>query len=203
MPLDENIPIVARRNFILEQMASDPTRMVLTEGTVHAGAASGGQERADRPDSPGAGAAAMACAALHLGAARGAGHEAVRRASRRARSSSAADCASSARSTWNLQKIAEKWVDAAVWLPKDADPAAYAAQIGVPYERWMRKLENLEVNNGAMIAHRLPDGRDRGLCRQRRLLPCDGHQPAVPAPVRRRRPTAGGSPDRRSSRSTT
>jgi membrane peptidoglycan carboxypeptidase len=53
---------------------------------------------------------------------------------------------------WDLQQVAEKWVTAAVFLPHDADPEAYAAQLGVPFEPWMRKLENLEVNNGAMIA---------------------------------------------------
>ncbi len=52
----------------------------------------------------------------------------------------------------NLQEVAEKWVTAAVILPHESDPEAYAAEIGVPFERWMRKLANLEVNNGAMIA---------------------------------------------------
>lgn len=52
----------------------------------------------------------------------------------------------------DLQEVAEKWVTAGVFLAREPDPEAYAAQIGVPYERWMRRLENFEVNNGAMIA---------------------------------------------------
>ncbi len=51
------------------------------------------------------------------------------------------------------RSTAEKWVDAAVWLPEGIGPARHTQpEIGVPYERWMRKLETLDVNNGAMIA---------------------------------------------------
>jgi peptidoglycan glycosyltransferase len=53
---------------------------------------------------------------------------------------------------WELQQAAEKWVTAGVILPHDDDPEAYAAELGVPYERWLRKLRSLEVNNGALIA---------------------------------------------------
>jgi membrane peptidoglycan carboxypeptidase len=53
---------------------------------------------------------------------------------------------------WNLQQMAEKWVTAAVLLPHEADPEAYAAQIGVPYQKWMKNLTTLHVNNGAMVA---------------------------------------------------
>ena len=37
-------------------------------------------------------------------------------------------------------------------LPHQPDPQAFAAQIGVPFEPWMKKLEKLQVNNGALIA---------------------------------------------------
>jgi penicillin-binding protein 1A len=53
---------------------------------------------------------------------------------------------------WNLQQIAQNWVTAAIILPHTADPEAYAAQIGVPYEKWMQKLTSLQVSNGAMVA---------------------------------------------------
>ena len=53
---------------------------------------------------------------------------------------------------WNMQQVAEKWVTAGVLLPHQLDPEAFAAQIGVPFEPWMKKLENLQVNNGALVA---------------------------------------------------
>ena len=55
--------------------------------------------------------------------------------------------------TWDeFQQAAEKWVTASVILPHEADPEAYAAEIGVPYEQWMRRLSRMEVNNGALVA---------------------------------------------------
>ena len=172
VPLDESIPIVARRNFILEQMASDPTRLVLTGGQY-----TPEQLRAAKKEpiilTPQAPELQQWLAPHFIWALREelatklcADEPTCPQLERGGlRITSTLDV--------NLQTTAEKWVDAAVWLPKDADPQTYAAQIGVPYERWMRKLENLDVNNAAMIAHGLPDGRDRGLRRQRRLLPRD------------------------------
>ncbi len=37
-------------------------------------------------------------------------------------------------------------------LPHAPDPEAFAAQIGVPYEDWMKNLTKMQVNNGAMVA---------------------------------------------------
>ena len=151
VPLNESIPVVYRRNYILEQLAADPTRRVLTDDQYTAEQFRAAklepiilapQTRQQRQwlaphfiwalrdelatrlcaDSP-------TCPALEAGGLR---------------IISSLD--------WHLQEIAEKWVTAAVILPHDADPEAYAAQIGVPYENWMKKLENLQVNNGAMIA---------------------------------------------------
>jgi penicillin-binding protein 1A len=152
VPNNERIPIVYRRNFILRQMAEDPSRMVLTEGSVTpeellaaidddiilAPQESVQQEwiaphfiwaLREELATKLCGPEAETCPELERGGLR---------------ITSTLDV--------GLQDTAEKWVDAAVWLPKEADPQAYAEEIGVPYERWMRKLENLDVNNGAMIA---------------------------------------------------
>ncbi len=53
---------------------------------------------------------------------------------------------------WKLQLIAQKWVKAATILPHQKNPAAYAKQIGVPYQAWMRNLTNKSLYNGALIA---------------------------------------------------
>ena len=53
---------------------------------------------------------------------------------------------------WKLQGIAQKWVQAAAILPHQANPAAYARKIGVPYQAWMRNLTNKSLYNGALIA---------------------------------------------------
>jgi penicillin-binding protein 1A len=149
---NESIPIVYRRNFILEQMAADPTRLVLTDGSV-----TPEQLRAATDEdiilAPQESPQQQQWIAPHfiwalreeLATRLCADAETcpqLERGGLRITSSLDAD----------LQATAEKWVTAAVILPHEADPEAYAAQIGVPYERWMRKLRNLEVNNGAMIA---------------------------------------------------
>ena len=51
-----------------------------------------------------------------------------------------------------LQAIAQKWVKAAAILPHQKNPAAYAKQIGVPYQAWMKNLVNKTLYNGALIA---------------------------------------------------
>ena len=53
---------------------------------------------------------------------------------------------------WKLQGIAQKWVKAATILPHQKNPAAYAKQIGVPYQTWMKNLTNKSLYNGALIA---------------------------------------------------
>jgi penicillin-binding protein 1A len=153
VPLNESVPIVYRRNEILRTMAEDPSRLVLTHGQVTAEQLLAATKEsiilAPQTATPGqqwlaphfiwalrdelalklCGPDADTCPQLEQG-----GLHVI----------SSLD--------WNLQQVAEKWVSAAVFLPHDADPEAYAAQLGVPYEPWMRKLRDLEVNNGAMIA---------------------------------------------------
>jgi penicillin-binding protein 1A len=153
VPLDTGLPIVERRNFILNQMADEPDRMVLTQGQYTEEQLRGATVEpiilAPQVSRPGqqwlaphfiwavrdelavklCGPDADTCPALEQGGLR---------------VWSSLD--------YDLQQVAEKWVTAGVILPHEADPEAYAAEIGVPYENWMRKLRNLEVNNGAMIA---------------------------------------------------
>jgi membrane peptidoglycan carboxypeptidase len=52
----------------------------------------------------------------------------------------------------NLQKIAEKWVKAAVLVPNAKNPATVARKLGVPYEQWMKNLKGKDLNNGALVA---------------------------------------------------
>jgi membrane peptidoglycan carboxypeptidase len=153
VPLNESVPIVYRRNQILRDMADDPSRMVLTHGQVTPEQLLAATKEpiilAPQTAQPGqqwlaphfiwalrdelalklCGPDADTCPQLEQGGLH---------------ITSSLD--------WNLQQVAEKWVTAAVFLPHDADPEAYAEQLGVPYEPWMRKLRDLEVNNGAMIA---------------------------------------------------
>ncbi|MEA2677592.1 MAG: hypothetical protein QOJ81_1733, partial [Chloroflexota bacterium] len=153
VPLNESVPIVYRRNEILRTMAADPSRMVLTQGEYTPDELLAATHEpiilAPQVARPGqqwlaphfiwalrdelavklCGPDADTCPQLEQGGLR---------------VTSSLD--------WDLQQVAEKWVTAAVFLPHDADPEAYAAQLGVPYESWMKKLANLEVNNGAMIA---------------------------------------------------
>lgn len=153
VPLDEGLPIVARRNLILEILADDPTRRVLTGDTYTAAQFRAAQNEpiilAPQVARPGqqwlaphfiwalrddlatklCGPDADTCPQLEQGGLR-----------------------ITASLDWELQQVAEKWVTAAVFLPHDADPEAYAEQLGVPFEAWMRKLRNLQVGNGAMIA---------------------------------------------------
>ncbi|MDL2335234.1 MAG: transglycosylase domain-containing protein, partial [Chloroflexota bacterium] len=153
VPLNESVPIVFRRNEILRNMAEDPSRMVLTQGQYTPEQLLAATREpiilAPQTARPGqqwlaphfvwalrdelavklCGPDADTCPQLEQGGLR---------------ITSSLD--------YNLQKIAEKWVTAGVFLPHETDPEAYAAQIGVPFEPWMKKLEKLQVNNGAMIA---------------------------------------------------
>ena len=52
----------------------------------------------------------------------------------------------------NLQKIAEKWVKAATYVPNARDGAAAAESLGLDYEDWMRNLRDKNVGNGALVA---------------------------------------------------
>jgi membrane peptidoglycan carboxypeptidase len=53
---------------------------------------------------------------------------------------------------WNLQKLAERWVQAAAVLPKRKDTKAFASSIGVKIQPWMTKLRSNDINNGALVA---------------------------------------------------
>ena len=51
-----------------------------------------------------------------------------------------------------LQKIAEKWVQAAAIVPKAKDPKAAAKALGLTYDTWMQRLRDKDLNNGALVA---------------------------------------------------
>lgn len=51
-----------------------------------------------------------------------------------------------------LQRIAEKWVKAAVIVPHAKDPKAAAAGLGMTYQPWMANLRSADLRNGALIA---------------------------------------------------
>jgi membrane peptidoglycan carboxypeptidase len=53
---------------------------------------------------------------------------------------------------WNLQKNAERWVQASAILPQRRDARAYANSIGVKIAPWMTKIRQNDINNGALIA---------------------------------------------------
>jgi len=150
VPLDpENIPIVARRNHILNLLAEDPTRRVLTGETYTSAEFLAATEEPIllvRQEVPQWNAPHFVWA--------------LRRELAQTLCADAETCPVLERGglriystlDWELQQTAEKWVEAGVILPHTEDPEAYAEQIGVPYERWMRQLTRMEVNNGAMIA---------------------------------------------------
>ena len=52
----------------------------------------------------------------------------------------------------DMQKTAEKWVQAAAIVPKAKDPRAAAKAIGMKYQPWMQRLRGENVYNGALIA---------------------------------------------------
>jgi membrane peptidoglycan carboxypeptidase len=54
----------------------------------------------------------------------------------------------------NLQKIAEKWVQAAAVVPNSKNPASLAKSLAIPggYASWMKNLRGKDVHNGAMVA---------------------------------------------------
>ncbi len=53
---------------------------------------------------------------------------------------------------YKVQKLAEKWVEAAAIVPQAKDPAAAAKQIGMSLQPWMRNLIGRGVHNGALVA---------------------------------------------------
>ena len=58
----------------------------------------------------------------------------------------------------NIQKIAEKWVQAAAIVPHAKNPTAAAKALGFKkLEPWMANLRTKDLHNGALVALRLPD----------------------------------------------
>ena len=54
----------------------------------------------------------------------------------------------------NLQKIAEKWVQAAAIVPNSKNPAALYKSLGLPgaLPQWIKNLRGKDVHNGALVA---------------------------------------------------
>jgi membrane peptidoglycan carboxypeptidase len=153
VPLNTGLPVVERRNYILDLLATDPTRRVLSDDTYSAD----DFERAKAEP-------------IYLAPQQSQQQQqqwlaphfvwAVRDELAQKLCSGAETCAELERGglkiittlDYNLQQIAEKWVTAGVILPHDPNPQALAAQLGVPYEPWMKKLSKFQVNNGALVA---------------------------------------------------
>ncbi len=53
---------------------------------------------------------------------------------------------------YNVQKIAEKWVQAAAVVPQSSSPAAAAKKLGLTLQPWMTNLIGRNVHNGALAA---------------------------------------------------
>ncbi len=153
VPLNTGLPVVERRNYILDLLANDPDRRVLTGNQY------GAQDFENAKSEPIILAPQDTQQALQQWLAP---HFvwAVRDELAQKLCAGADTCPELERGglkitttlDWNMQQIAEKWVTAGVLLPHASDPQAFAQQIGVPFEPWMKKLAKLQVNNGALIA---------------------------------------------------
>ncbi|CAN5188257.1 hypothetical protein BH24CHL7_BH24CHL7_06480 [soil metagenome] len=151
VPLDPvNVRIVERRNYILDLLATDPTRRVLTRDQYTAADFEAAkrepilvvpQQQARSWQAPHFVWAMRAELTERL-----CGEEATCPALERGgvRVITSLD--------WTLQQAAEKWVTVGVLLPHADDPEAFARELGVEYADWMRKLGRMEVNNGALVA---------------------------------------------------
>ena len=53
---------------------------------------------------------------------------------------------------YKVQKLAEKWVQAAAIVPQSKDPAAAAKKLGLTLQPWMQNLVGRNVHNGALAA---------------------------------------------------
>ncbi len=53
---------------------------------------------------------------------------------------------------WRMQKMAEKWVEAAARAPQASDTAAYLERLGVAYQQWIRNMEGRGIQNAALAA---------------------------------------------------
>ncbi|MBA2556805.1 MAG: hypothetical protein H0V12_05570, partial [Chloroflexi bacterium] len=53
---------------------------------------------------------------------------------------------------WEMQRVAERWVQAAATVPQADDPRAEAERLDLPYADWMRNLRGKNLHNGALVA---------------------------------------------------
>ncbi|MBP1705826.1 MAG: family penicillin-binding protein, partial [Chloroflexi bacterium] len=53
---------------------------------------------------------------------------------------------------WKMQRIAERWVDAAGRGPNQKSPATYLKKLKVPYRAWIRNMVGRGVHNAAVAA---------------------------------------------------
>jgi len=53
---------------------------------------------------------------------------------------------------WNMQKSAEKWVQAAVLGPNATNTAAYLKSLKIPDQAWIENLKGKNIHNGALVA---------------------------------------------------
>jgi len=51
-----------------------------------------------------------------------------------------------------IQKVAEKWVKAAAYVPNSSNPQRRAEELGLKYEPWMKNLRGKDLHNGAIVA---------------------------------------------------
>jgi membrane peptidoglycan carboxypeptidase len=149
VPLDEAIPVVARRNYILQLLADDPDRRVLTGTTYDASDFEAAQREPIRLSPQ---TRQQFLAPHFVYAAR---DELAERLC-----SGEPTCPALERGglrvvstlDWAMQQAAEKWVTAAILLPHEDDPEAVADALGVPYQDWMKNLRDANVRNGALAA---------------------------------------------------
>ena len=86
-----------------------------------------------------------------------------------------------------LQKIAEKWVQAAAIVPHAKNPAAAAKALGFKYvEPWMTNLRAKNLRNGALVALDYQTGELVAYVGSANYY-ANSSQAAVPAAVRRGR----------------
>ncbi len=53
---------------------------------------------------------------------------------------------------WTMQRLAERWADAAGRAPNQKNPAAYLKQLKIPYRSWIRNMVGRGVQNAAVAA---------------------------------------------------
>src|SRR3954454_17145625 len=137
VPLNAGLPVVERRNYILDLLATDPTRRVLSDGKYSS------QDFENAKTEP-----------IYLAPQDTQQQQqqwlaphfvwAVRDELAQKLCAGADTCPELERGglkvittlDYHLQQIAEKGVTAGVLLPHQADPQGFAAEIGVPFEPW-------------------------------------------------------------------